>query len=344
MTATVWFNHGFSSLHNICGLLRQGAAEHGRRPRIVLSHSNPDFVARPQADLFFTEPDLPDDSAYVDWCLETVRRRQIDVLWPSRRAAALAARRDELEALGARLLCPASPEVHELLEDKAACYRAAASLDPELIPLHRVARTFGEFERAVEELSALTPRLCLKPAKSLFGLGFKILTGPGGELAAFLGGDPVRASLAEARAKLDVPDEAFRKLLVMEYLEGPEFSLDCLALDGRLLRASVREKPLAAGRPERLIRDEELVGWAERLTRLFKLSWIVNIQFRRGRGRPRLLEINPRMAGGLYFSCLAGINYPYWALRLALEPCEDQLPDQLYDLQVAEVHVPFIYR
>jgi carbamoylphosphate synthase large subunit len=42
---------------------------------------------------------------------------------------------------------------------------------------------------------------------------------------------------------------------------------------------------------------------------------VFNAQFREGGGRPRLLEINPRMSGGIGMACLAGPNLPYIALR-----------------------------
>jgi biotin carboxylase len=35
-------------------------------------------------------------------------------------------------------------------------------------------------------------------------------------------------------------------------------------------------------------------------------------------GNPLLLEINPRMSGGLAMACMAGINFPLWAARLAM--------------------------
>jgi biotin carboxylase len=33
---------------------------------------------------------------------------------------------------------------------------------------------------------------------------------------------------------------------------------------------------------------------------------------------PKLLEINPRMSGGMHFSCLSGINFPYVAIKILL--------------------------
>ena len=42
------------------------------------------------------------------------------------------------------------------------------------------------------------------------------------------------------------------------------------------------------------------------------------MQFRDAEGVSYLLEINPRMSGGLHYACLSGVAFPYWAARLAL--------------------------
>jgi predicted ATP-grasp superfamily ATP-dependent carboligase len=150
-------------------------------------------------------------------------------------------------------------------------------------------------------------------------------------------------TLKGALGILDVPSDRFRKLLVMEYLPGPEYSLDCLARKGDLLAVTIRQKPLLPGRPERLVFNPALEGVARVLASRFGLDSVSNIQLRDSENGHRLLEINPRMAGGLYFSCLGGLNYPYWAVRLALSDCREELPAQRSGLSVAQAPEPFVY-
>jgi biotin carboxylase len=274
--------------------------------------------------------------------LDRCQQYRVDLFWPARGASAIATRAAEFASLGVRLIVAAAPSTLDILNDKAVFYREAQKAG-EKIPLFREATSFSEFEEAVAFFLDRGLPVCFKPAKSIYGLGFKIIRDSADPLAAFLANDPVKVSLKEARRLLNVPDEKFVKLVVMEHLPGPEHSLDCLALEGRLLRVTVRKKPRQAGGPERLIKDDNLSAIAARLSDLFRLSWIYNVQLIDSQDGPRVLEINPRMAGGLYFSCLAGINYPYWAVRLALAPCEGLLPDQAYDLAVNQAYRPFIY-
>jgi hypothetical protein len=344
LPVNLWFNHNFSSIFNVCQLIRRGVVDHGfpGELKILLSHSDPGFVARPLSDVFFEDKKQENGEAYALWCLSQCRERGVNVFWASRGASDIIARKADFEALGVRLMIPASGENLTVLNDKALFYKSLEGLSLG-IPRWFEVSTYKEFCEAVELMLSEGRVVCFKPAKSIYGLGFKIIRDQIDPLKAFLSNDTVRCDLAEAKKRLDVPPESFVKLLVMERLPGPEYSLDCLALEGRLIKVSIRKKPMWAGRPEKLIFDPSLSKTAETLGKRFNLSWIFNLQIMDSKDGPRILEINPRMAGGLYFSCLAGINYPYWALRLALEPCEELIPDQVYDLYVNQVYQPFIY-
>jgi hypothetical protein len=51
-----------------------------------------------------------------------------------------------------------------------------------------------------------------------------------------------------------------------------------------------------------------------------------------------LLEINPRMSGGIPYACHSGLNFPYWALKMALGECTpDDIPHPKTGIQVAQV-------
>ena len=57
----------------------------------------------------------------------------------------------------------------------------------------------------------------------------------------------------------------------------------------------------------------------ERIMKVMGLSVPMNIQLRMHKGKPYLLEINPRMSGGLQLSCKAtGINLPDIAVHQLL--------------------------
>jgi hypothetical protein len=115
--------------------------------------------------------------------------------------------------------------------------------------------------------------------------------------------------------------------MVMRYLEGNERSVDCLADHGKLLRHVIRRKSGLPGGAQILEEHTEISAMAKRLTSLFRLNGLYNIQFRESGGIPYLLEINPRMSGGIHYTTPSGLNLPYWGVSHALGLCaEEEIP------------------
>jgi biotin carboxylase len=172
----------------------------------------------------------------------------------------------------------------------------------------------------------------------MFGLGFRIVSQRGTALDRLLSGDPIKIGLPDARLVLG-QQPRFRDVLVMQYLPGPERSVDCLAHDGKLICCVVRRKPMGTEGAQLLEENPAIEELARRLTSHFQLGGVFNIQFRDGDGTPYLLEINPRMSGGLHYACLSGVAFPYWAVRLALETaCAEDVPRPRTGIRVAQVN------
>jgi hypothetical protein len=97
----------------------------------------------------------------------------------------------------------------------------------------------------------------------------------------------------------------------MEYLPGPEWSLDCICDEGRMVTGVARRK---RGRVQELEADGPIFAMARAAIDLFGLSGQINVQFKAADldgGDPRLLEINPRMSGGMARTRFAGVNLPW---------------------------------
>jgi hypothetical protein len=350
LPVALWINHAFSNVYNFCQLLRPSDQNKGFPGglKIYLSHDNPQFVARNMADEFFLESQGRE--SYVDWAIEIGQKNRINLLWAFREARNLAERARDLAKIGVTLMVCASPDILDILNDKAAFYahidketkRLPAEYSDLLCPRHRVVGNLEAFSGAVKEFEAQGYQVSFKPAQAIYAQGFKIIVSPEKALKAYMSSDPYRTTLAEAEAKL-AQDPVFRRLLVMETLPGPEYSVDVLAKEGRLIRATIRLKPQRAGSPEKLVYNETILALAQKLTKMFQLSHIFNLQLMDSPEGLKILEINPRAAGGLYYSALGGINYPYWAARLALGASEDLIPEQAYDLWVAQAYQPFVY-
>ncbi|RYD84743.1 MAG: ATP-grasp domain-containing protein [Verrucomicrobiaceae bacterium] len=335
----VWFNKTFSSVYNAIRLLR--AADAPVKAHVHTTHINPDFVGFEVSHSRALEPVGLSEEDYVGWCLETCERERIDVFIPGRAVIPIAENRAAFESKGIRLLIAASPEMMTLFEDKARFYR---ELDPAVaVPARFITvNTADQFSQACEQFRNERVTACFKPSRSVGALGFRILDDSRGDLQNLMGGEPIRITTSLATSILASQPE-FRDLLVMEYLDGPEYSIDCVASQGRLLRAVARRKPVRLGGSQLLEDRPELLAMAERLTRAYGLDSLFNIQVRYLGDIPKILEINARMSGGIYFACLSGLNLPAWAVALACNAVkEDELPQPRLGIQVSQQYQEFL--
>ncbi|MBC7502477.1 MAG: ATP-grasp domain-containing protein, partial [Herminiimonas sp.] len=103
-------------------------------------------------------------------------------------------------------------------------------------------------------------------------------------------------------------------MLVMEFLNGHEYSVDCVGDHGRLICAIPRKKSMVVGQGQTIDMRDDILESARQLAATYGLNGMFNVQFREGRNGLGLLEINPRMSGGIAMACIAGPNLPYLAL------------------------------
>ena len=312
----VWLTRGFS-LRAIGAAMRDALPGH----EVLVSDAGPrDGAARddridhgPPA---VVEPDPIDADAYLDFVRDAVRARDVDVVVPTRRAALLDAAR---ERVGCRVETAASAPTLDLLHDKLAF--AAALAGHPLLATTLPVRSADELESGLEAFAAGRFPACVKPARGVNGVGFLAFTDRA-RLAQLAEPelretrpDTFAAALREAEAR----DGTCPPHVLMEFLPGLETSIDALAWRGQLLGHAARTKRSAE--VQELTTDHRLAPHVAGLVERFALHGLVSVQFRLdARGEPRLLEINPRPAGGCTFAEAAGCGLvASWARLLVGE-------------------------
>lgn len=332
----IWFNKTFSSISSIFHNLRQ--AKDVGQLTIIASHTNAYAPALGAAHEAYVEPSGLVGEAYLTWCLKFCQEQRIDLFWVAKEARYLGNHKEKFAQIGTKLLVVASSEVLGLLNNKGAFYR---SLPPEiaLVMENISVRTKEEFDQAVAELSQRHASLCVKPAVSIYGLGFRILDTTQASITHLLKGIEYQIPLDELRAGME-KTPVFPELLIMENLNGHEWSVDCVGRQGQLICAIQRRK-LAKGSGQVIDNNAEIQGMVERLTQHFQLNGLFNIQFKLGAQGPRLLEINARPSGGIGMACLAGVNLPELVLK-SLESEVVAVPSIQYGRRVSELNAPVI--
>lgn len=316
----IWYNKTFSSLATALELIRRDDTD--QRYHLLASNTHPHALAALAAHQYLQEPAGLTGAAYLDWCLHTCREQQIDILLPGKEAARISAERARFAAQGTRVLAVAEADVLHLLHDKAAFYQQVDL--PQAPPAEfGVVNNVEQFDQVWQQLRARHAKLCLKPASSVYGLGFAIIdeTRDSGQL--LMAGAQYQIGYADLRRSLAAQGEC-RTMLLMQYLAGLEYSVDCVADHGQLMCAVARQKSPQAGHGQLISQQPEIIAACAALCQQYGLNGNLNVQFRESHARHNgaavpenklhLLEINPRMSGGIGMACLAGPNLPYLAL------------------------------
>ena len=332
----VWYNRTFSSVYAAIKLIREADTE----GRYTIVHSNPNRHA-PAARLaheFHLEPTGLKGDAYIDWCLAFCRDHKIDVFVPGREATTLAAEHARFADVGTRVLSAAPPAQLKRIHDKADFY-AATVLPDAPVAAFRPFENIEQFDAAYAELRPHHAKLCVKPAHGIYGLGFAIVDEERSSAALLLAGVEYHIGYQDLRRGLGELG-TFKTMLLMEFLDGPEYSVDCVGDAGRLVAAVVRRKLPQAGSGQLIDMRQDILDATARLCADYGLNGVFNAQFREGGGRPRLLEINPRMSGGIGMACLAGPNLPYIALRGFADGYQGlEIPAPRHGMRVAELSI-----
>jgi hypothetical protein len=302
----VWFNQHLSNTWEVLALTE--AARRGGEFRLVCSHPRASDAHRLSCDHFEAEPSGVSDADYVSYCLDFARRHEVRLFFPGRKILPILRAVEHFRDIGVNVIAAADAEKLARLNSKAAVYAAIAGEEID-VPDYGIVKDLAGFDAAWAQLRKRHAKLCYKPDVSVFGLGFHVITEDRAKpTTSWL------LHLNEARRRIS-NDERRRDLMVMQYLPGPERSVDCLARDGELIRCVIRRK-MDGGQ---MIEDNPRIESAvRRLTACFRLNNLYNVQFRDADGKSYLLEINARMSGGLPFACQSGIAFPLWAIRLAL--------------------------
>lgn len=314
----VWLNRNYATTVHFIAQLR--ANPDARHVTVIGSHRDLSSPMLAACDLAFAEPELT-GAAYADFALEFCRAHGVDVFLPVHEQLAIARAAARFVAAGVALIVPPAAAI-EVLADKAATYRTVAR-DPatvDLVPPFREVASSDEFEAAVRKLSdaAPTERLVVKPVDGVGATGVRILseTPPGlAQLTGPVGHGATVQDFVQALKTAESTGVPVPRLIVMPYLDEPEISVDVFADAGSTLVAVPRCK---AGRKRSLEAPAGVLEAARTLVARFGLDGLVNVQFRMRDGRPVLLEINTRPAGGLYQTALAGVNLPWAAVSRAL--------------------------
>ena len=305
----IWYNHGYSQTRDALALLRRASSD----LVLIASHAQvlaPVFL---EANVSAVEPVFDRSTAagadqYTDWCLDFAAAHRVELFVVQRGRGVIARRAADFARVGTRLLLAADADTLDVLDDKARFYAAtrAAGLPT---PLTFEVGGADAFDAAVAAVRSAGFDACIKPPHGIFGNGYWRLRDDIPLFDQLM--DPDARELHTSVVRTAVAARAGR-LLVMQHLPGPEWSIDAVCRDGALLAGVARRKSAAT---QVIETHGPALDLAAQVARTFGLSNLVNIQLRADAdGTPHVLEVNARMSGGCLYADLAGLNLPWLQL------------------------------
>lgn len=264
---------------------------------------------------------LPDghDPLYIKSIMDICREEDITTIIPQygRELVPLSRHRKLFEKNNIKVLVTEDSEKLETAIDKCKSYRYFKG--SKFIPDFEFAGSADEIERAIYKLGYPDVPVCIKPVLGEGGMGFKLLTKEHVNPFGSRGNSP-KMSWKIMRQQLE-GYEKIPGIIVMEYLPGAEYSVDCVAKDGKCIVCIPRrrvETVMGVATVSTIEKKDELIDLSKEIISKLNLSYNINIQFKYSAdGEPKLIEINPRVSGSLVSNYGAGVNMLEISLKTA---------------------------
>lgn len=301
MSKTIWFMEGLSCQGDI---IKQVVSYFGNEVTVLASHRDPRNEILGLADFCFLEPKANGD--LLSFMAKIIAKHRVDVVHVSNRSKFCEQHRATIESMGVRLVTGAKSVASlELADDKVAFAQRMEEIGLPVVPSLRV-RNANELEKLLEAGAFNGQKLCIKPVKGIYGMGFWILDPQAKASACFANPDSriVQPSVYLSAVKQDWPEE----MVLMPYLPGDEYSVDMLVDNGNVLQAVGRCKRDTV---QEMFIDGEAVELAKKCAAAMRADGLVNVQTKiDSNGNHQLLEINMRPSGGISYGLVSNINLP----------------------------------
>lgn len=269
------------------------------------------------------------DPKYLDAIIDICKREKVTTIIPQYTDELLPMCQsiDRFRELGVKVLVSEDAEKLQIANSKAELYKFYR--DKAFIPAYMLASTIEDIRAAVLNLGYPDVSVCVKPVGGEGGKGFRIITEEQVDIFNLQAGNPkvnLDLYLNQLKTLGSIPE-----LMISEYLPGKEYSVDCVCKNGETLVCIPRhrmETSMGVASVTLIERNEELIKLSKEIISDLKLSYNINIQFKYSiDGKPKLIEINPRVSGSLVANDGAGVNMLEAALRVA------------YDMPLGEVDI-----
>jgi carbamoyl-phosphate synthase large subunit len=272
-------------------------------------------MGRFMCDGFYTVPPGNEEGKFIDSISDIIAKEKPDVFFPvsSNEILNVAKNKDHLESFGCKVIS-SEQEPLETAVNKYSIYKTMAENGIPTPEFHWP-KTVHEFVSIAKEMGYPKRKLCFKPHVSKGSRGFRILDETISRRDLLMNYKPnsLYMSLNEF-VDIFEGDTDFPDFLLMEYLDGDEFDLMALCMNGETLLATTKTREVSRWGVVVLgeyVDRPDIVEMSHRILEAIPLSYNIGLQFIES----QLVEINPRVSTFIYQNDLVE---PYLSIKLAL--------------------------
>lgn len=286
--------------------------------RLSIADADANAVGRHLHQPFFAIPNAQDPS-FADAILDLCVKEKVDLVLPlvTRELFPLSEHRSRFENVGIRVLVSSYDSI-QIANNKGDCFQFLKEAGIP-VPQFFIVNNAEEFIHAAFELDHPQKPFCFKPTVANGSRGFRIVQDSINEAEQLFTQKPYNTYITYTHAVKILSSQPFPPLVVTEYLPGNEYSVDCVAENGKALLVvpRLRQKMIngisVQGRFEN---DTAIIAYCTQIIEVIGLHGNIGIQVKRNAaGKPLLLEINPRVQGTIVAALGAGVNLPLLAVH-----------------------------
>ena len=273
------------------------------------------------SDEFYQVP-MGSDPDYAGVVEDLADKRDIKVILPGsdEEALTLSKERSRFLNLGCVIACP-DYEITGLAINK---YRSMVTLRESHVPVAEFYEfsSLNELLASAEKLGFPEKPFVIKPKVSRGGRGFRLVQRAADLYENFLSGVTTKIDFDSLKRVFEHAEDKLPDFFVMDYLPGKKYSTDILARDGQMEAVVIRNKIFPVGSPTQMadiVFDEDLIDYATSIMEVLEFNYFVQFEIGRNQeGKPRLIEINPRLDATLPICLGIGINFYHEIINHAL--------------------------
>ena len=313
MKSVVYFNQWFSSIAWVMEDLKKR-----NDIKIIASSRNKNHAYANYADEFIvedweeTEDKEQSMNNYINWVLNLCKKYKVDYFFVKKHSNYISERLKDFSEAGVKLIVE-NHDVLKSIESKSEVYRKLETYNEikDYIPMYINSYNGMEIIKLLLEHKDRND-MCLKFDCDEGGASFRAIDDTPVTINSLYGFRVNKITTSEA-IRLIVSADRPERLIVMERLDSPEISVDCYNSKQGFV-SICREK--GTDRTQHIYYNKEISELCCKIGDILGLKFPYNVQFRYEAGSEagnnkkqlKLLEVNPRISGGLYYEVTNGLN------------------------------------